>query len=693
MRLTTSLLLRPCTRLPIFLLILLLLLLHLPGRSQPRSQEVLQIKSEAVASTNGYLQRLRDPNGLMDAHAAMASAGWQHLPASLSAGYSSDTLWLRITVQKDGAGPNHWFLNLGNALLDDARLYQYGANGRWEQVAHSGDGIPHHLWPVDARIPLMPFNISSNSPEKLLIRIKTKNSISLNVEIFPSELQIEKSGKENFYYGIGFGFCLAIIIFHLLFFTKAKNQISGWYVSYISCLLLAECLNAGLLQLLFRLPGWFSDHLLWFAMCAGLPVTTVFSSLQLGMQENSPVLQRRIVGTSFAIAIISSLFIISGNIAQGMLLLQSAALLGIILMMSIAVYRIPQDRNKSYKFIMIFSIYYAGVAIAFLRNFGILPNNSITMNSVALGALVHMTVMSFRLINSYEKLTKDKEAVQRKILQMVSEQNEILEREVNLRTEILQQEIRRREILEKDLRNAINMEHQTKKSQLDFLSMVSHEFRTPLAIINTTAQQIARNLDASREKMLVRCTNLRNAVKRMQALIDEYLDSERLQMDSEKLQSQIIKEKEIIKLIDDVAKDWPPERIEIENSAIPPFLSCDTGLFVIALRNLLSNADKHAPAETKITIQTSVDHEKSFEIRIINHGQEIPQEDIPYLFEKFFRGRLSKKSPGAGLGLYIVKKIAEMHHGTIHLEKSGKDGMICFCMQFPLQKFTSGSHF
>jgi len=119
-------------------------------------------------------------------------------------------------------------------------------------------------------------------------------------------------------------------------------------------------------------------------------------------------------------------------------------------------------------------------------------------------------LMSLRLNRRYADLRRAKDLAQAEAVRAVRALNERLEEQVLLRTAALQQEIGRRAALEGELREALAVETRTREEQQDFVAMVSHEFHTPLAIINTTAQQIARNPAAVWEKP---CSAARTCVR------------------------------------------------------------------------------------------------------------------------------------------------------------------------------------
>ncbi|MGK5047538.1 sensor histidine kinase [Janthinobacterium sp. GB4P2] len=86
----------------------------------------------------------------------------------------------------------------------------------------------------------------------------------------------------------------------------------------------------------------------------------------------------------------------------------------------------------------------------------------------------------------------------------------------------------------------------------------------------------------------------------------------------------------------------------------------------VALRNLLSNADRHVPQALAVRLRAVV-----------------PVDEISCLFQKYFRGRIAQHKPGAGLGLYLVQRIAELHGGKATLDSAGMDGIVNFSLHIP----------
>ncbi|MDM0005654.1 sensor histidine kinase [Variovorax sp. J22G73] len=658
----------------------------------------LQLDPRASVDSRGHLRVLRDPEGRLDADEAAAATGWQAMSGAVNAGFTTDTLWVRLEVQRPADAPDRWLLQFNNALLDDVRLYRRepaGAPGHWQLMQRAGEDAGRASWPVDARNVQLPLLLENAEPTALLVRLQTKNAMSTTIGFATPEVYGRAARHEYFWYGLGFGFGFLLIAFHSLFWQMTRDRLSGWYLLYVSIALMVELLTAGIAQQMLAMPVWLSDTALGLCICCAVAIGIRFSAMQLGADVRWPVATRRVQHAVTMLCVVAAALVLSGHNGPAMFAVQSTAMLSIVCLLAAALWLLRRDQGQARAFLLIFGIYYAGVLVSFLRNMGWLPANAWTNSAAALGTLLHMLLMSTRLSRRYDQLRRDKEAAQARVMQMVGRHNDQLEEEVRRRTVDLREEIARRERLEVDLRAALETERRAKQSQLDFVAMVSHEFRTPLAIISTTAQQIARNLDAAREKTLARCMNLRGAVQRMSALVEEYLTADRMDAGHAHFQPRHCERDELMELFEDLAADWPDGRIALRTHALPARLMCDPGLLRVALRNLLVNADRHTPEGGVIGLDVvadfaghvsgdaSKDVGGTLRIGVHNPGDAIPADEVTRVFEKYFRGRKAAQSPGAGLGLYLVHRIAQLHGGDVRLDSAGEDGRVRFSVALP----------
>ena len=233
------------------------------------------------------------------------------------------------------------------------------------------------------------------------------------------------------------------------------------------------------------------------------------------------------------------------------------------------------------------------------------------------------------------------------------------------RTVSLVGEVSRREALEVELRRALAVEQLAWQQQQDFVAMVSHEFRTPLAIINTSVHHVAQSLDASQGRSLERCTNIKESARRMSDLMDEYLSLDRVESTTQALNLTLC---DISEVVAGVVAEWPSNRIELIATAVPPSLQCDWKLMQVALRNLIGNGLRHSPPDAPLRLWVRGQPGGGVSIEINDTGSGIPDDEIGRVFQKYFRGRGALGKAGAGLGLYLVDRIAQMHGGRVKVQ-------------------------
>lgn len=630
---------------------------------------------DSSLSAGGFLERLDDPLGQLDADSALASSGWRPLPSSLSAGFVPGVIWVRMQVQPAANSPVHWMLMLSNPLLDEATLYDMAAT---VQELRSGEALGREHWAVNYRSVVFPLTLTDSQPHMLLLRLKSKNAMSVSVRLMPQPQFTEKISMEYLGYGLYFGINLALILFHVFFWRMTQAPESGWYLAYVSFCIWIESLTLGLPQQVLKLPMEVSDTLLGCALGLSLPVGVIFAIRQLRL-DGYRRLKKVLTVASLMIGMTSALAVLTGHYQIGAPLHQVTVLLSIPLLTGLALWLMFIGHRPARYFLLLFGIYYAGIGISFLRNLGYVPTTFFTDNAVAIGALLHMLLMSMRIILHYRWLKKKTRRSEDAFTQLIQNQNAELECQIALRTHELRNEIHQSALLEEDLRESLRHEKKIREEQRDFVAMVSHEFLTPLAIISTSAQQMIRNLEGPRERNEQRCLHIHDASKRLMSLVDNYLNHDRMTECTTELRRA---DHDLMELLKGCMGEFPSTRTQLYYRASRRHINCDFGLLRVALRNLLANADRHAPVESLVLLEV-LDTAMGVQIRVSNQGAEIPTDQAQLLFKKYFRGTQSLHSLGAGLGLYLVKRIAELHDGNLILGNRGENGPISFHLDLP----------
>lgn len=221
---------------------------------------------------------------------------------------------------------------------------------------------------------------------------------------------------------------------------------------------------------------------------------------------------------------------------------------------------------------------------------------------------------------------------------------------------------------------ALAKEKAVVEQQKTFVSMVSHEFRTPLTIIDGNAQIIHKRGDMiGREALEKRTSTIRAAVDRLVRLIETILSAHMMESGRLELQrgacdlSQIIRD-----AVNDQQDISPGHKILFEARNVPRVMYLDEKVIRQMMTNLLSNAVKYSPGADRVEVAAFSEGNYAF-IEVRDHGIGIPADEVEKVFEKYFRAKTSAGIPGSGLGLSLVKQFVALHGGEVTLRS--KEGV------------------
>jgi signal transduction histidine kinase len=254
-------------------------------------------------------------------------------------------------------------------------------------------------------------------------------------------------------------------------------------------------------------------------------------------------------------------------------------------------------------------------------------------------------------------------------------------------------DITARKQAEATLREALEQEKELGELKSRFVSMASHEFRTPLAVILATTETLSiyrERMDAS--QINARLDKIHRQVIHMKDIMEDVLQLARIQAgrvefrpakgDLDILCREIIEEFE--------SQVQYPGRIIYQVSHSPVALEYDERLMRQIISNLIANAIKYSPNEKPIqVILTLEEDELVFQVR--DEGIGIPPEDIKRLFEPFHRASNVGTLSGTGLGLSITKQAVGLHQGTI-VPESQVDKGTTFTVRIPIQSTKDVQH-
>jgi two-component system, OmpR family, sensor kinase len=227
------------------------------------------------------------------------------------------------------------------------------------------------------------------------------------------------------------------------------------------------------------------------------------------------------------------------------------------------------------------------------------------------------------------------------------------------------------------LEEKLTAERHLTQMQRNFVSMASHEFRTPLTIIDGHAQRLIRTGYRLRtDEINARATKVRAAVLRMTHLIDNLLNSSRLIEGGAALyfHPQEFDLRELMHEICQLHHEIAPGYQFVENYAASrlPMVG-DPKLLSQVFNNLLSNAVKYSPGDSVITVSAAIEGSRAV-VTVEDTGLGIPAGDVDRLFERYYRGSNVSGIVGTGVGLNLVKMVVDLHGGDIVVESAEGKG-------------------
>lgn len=231
-------------------------------------------------------------------------------------------------------------------------------------------------------------------------------------------------------------------------------------------------------------------------------------------------------------------------------------------------------------------------------------------------------------------------------------------------------DITQRKRAEVELLNALQREKELSELKSKFVSMASHEFRTPLATILSAAELLEFYPDSlSPEDKLKMLHGIQSGAKRMNMLIEDVLTIGKAEAGVLQYRPGPVDLKDLCRrVVEDMRIGEAKERvIEFEQSFEHGNMNLDERLLRHILSNLLSNALKYSPVESPVTMLLT-ERQGHALIEVGDQGIGIPLQDQARLFESFHRASNVGNRPGTGLGLAIVKKAVELHGGTISID-------------------------
>jgi two-component system, OmpR family, sensor histidine kinase MprB len=206
------------------------------------------------------------------------------------------------------------------------------------------------------------------------------------------------------------------------------------------------------------------------------------------------------------------------------------------------------------------------------------------------------------------------------------------------------------------------------RSQRQLVSDASHELRTPLTSLRTNIEVLARDRKMPAEEREKLLNDVVGQLAEMTALVTELVElarGESQPQDAENIRLDLL----VREVVERARRDFP--QVEFVTDLQPSELHGVPSTIARAVSNLLDNAAKWSPPGGKVEVAV-----REGQVIVRDHGPGIDEDDLPYVFDRFYRAPAARKLPGSGLGLAIVKQVAEAHGGGVGAERADGGGTL-----------------
>lgn len=675
-----------------FLALLLLVLLH--GNALGYSGE------GRTGASNGYLDITSQAYGLRDPEGSMTLDEVRHLdqagrfapmPANLGTplwGHHPEVRWIRFTLKSPGQEPEDVIFSIWPLYLKEAVLYAPDAGGDFAIIDRQGMAVP-----VAQRefVDHAPAFLVTPSPTgtTYYLRLTTNQPLLLALRTWKPTQYQRMASLDTLLMGLAMGAILLMAVLNVVAWRILRERGQAYHAIYFVSFALAIFTLYGYTSLwLSPAEPWWNWRIETIPLTLLPLASTLFVSYLFDFPRNLPWLGHLFRG----IALLQAGFLAATVAGE----FDTIATMGILVSLaSILVgaggvlYLIFVRKRFEYTMQMIALSFGAtsGLFILVVRMFGIVSLTPETATYIyQFSGVIHVLFLNGVLALRVRRSELRYRTARQARLAAALEAEHTLERHVQARTEELSRtnadladEIARRIQVEHKLARTLNSERQAREQQRTFVSIVSHEFRTPMAIINAAAQALGLGPYRNDPAVRPRIERIERAVGRLSKLIDTCLADDQLQRHALNHTANL----DISELVHQVCENLRDEdlaRIDITGPKTRAHTTGNAELLRIAIGNLVQNALKYATGQVHIALQST---DKDLLLDVSNSGPPIPPKEQARIFERYYRGKTASGQPGTGLGLHIALETVHRYGGDVTLLYSDEAKGTCFRVSLP----------
>lgn len=581
---------------------------------------------------------------------------------ALGFGYTHSAYWLRLTFVNPSIQNIERILDISYARLSSVQLHQQKSDGTYESVL-TGNDLPMSQRPYHNRNFVFTLNFPPQSTNVYYLRLQSTASINVPAKLWSPEAFHAYEREDYVVQAVYFGMTFAMILFNLLLFIVLRDLMYLLYIGFVSFMSLAMASQNGLAK-----EYLWPEASAWSSISTSVAYSIAFITLLVFMQ--------RMINTRFVIPksnrIINAfsighiVFIIGYFVSLQSFVRLSALffLFTAFLILGTGLFCSYKRHRSAYFFLAAFAMLVVGIIVTVLTNYGALPINLLTSNSLQLGSAFEMLLLALALADRFNTVRKEKAEAQEEALKV---QQRLVEHLLSSEKALAQS---------RDAAEAAN------RAKSSFLANMSHEIRTPMNGIIGLGNIMRRG--EVTPKQAEQLNKINTAAEHLLGVINDILDISKIEAGKLVIEDTPVDIDSLLKNVSSIlsvrakAKGIP---LYIESATFPPKLYGDPMRLQQALLNYATNAIKFTD-KGSITFRVLLLNEDSKSIltrfEVQDTGIGISPETLPLLFSAFEQADSSttRKYGGTGLGLAITKHLAGLMGGEAGVESTAGTGSI-----------------
>lgn len=531
--------------------------------------------------------------------------------------------WYRVTVVRGVGMPSDWILAFGEPDINDVRVFVPREDGGVSET-QIGRRIPSQDLALAGRRHLARISLPEGKPATLYLRLASDHKIRFeDAALWHPDALMYAEARESTLLGIRAGVLLLLVAGYTLFGLWVRDGAMLLYALYVGTILSRGLNHTGLITLVVpQAAGQTSYWMGAIGLLGGVSAFVLMWDRILGLRTAMPVM-------------------------HGVYLAVGALMLVPLLLIGTPVF--PLAVRASHSIMLLISVVSLVLAAAMVRRD---PANILL--KFYLVAFLPVVAVGFTRVAAMVLPIVPVELGRFLDVSSINAHIGILGLALAYRLGRMQQDRAR-------IREELAGERRIQEHLRAFLDMVSHEFKTPLAVIDSAAQVLELQ-HSGREDTVQRLVTIRRSVKRLVGLIETCLAGER--HERVEIKPAPVSPAAIVRQA--AERNRLPDRPDVKvipDETDQPGMA-DANLLGIALDALIDNARRYGPVDGVVEI---VAHSANgrFTLAVLDRGPGVPKNDAEHIFDKYYRSPSTSSVAGTGIGLHLVKTIAELHGGTV----------------------------